>query len=166
MCNVQIVRMGQGVEWAMHVLLSLAWLQDDDPVSTADLAKSYDLPPTYLNKQLQALVRAGLLESLPGARGGFRLARPVEEITLMEVVAAIEGPEDAFRCTEIRMRGMGQDAPKSAFRETCAVQASMQRAELAWRRALAAQTIADVKAEADLDAPGIAGVVRRAHGRE
>ncbi len=67
--------MSQGVEWALHVLLTFAWLEDDEPVSTAQLAAQHDLPVAYLNKQLQALVRAGLLESLPGARGGFRLAR-------------------------------------------------------------------------------------------
>lgn len=157
--------MGQGVEWAMHVLLSLAWLDGDEPVSTARFAQSYDLPPAYLNKQLQSLVKAGLLESLPGARGGFRLARPAELITLMDVVAAIEGPEEAFRCTEIRKRGMGEDAPTRFFEETCAVQSSMQRAELAWRQALAAQTVADVRADAERHAPGAGAAVRDAHRR-
>ena len=160
------MRMGQGVEWAAHVLLVLAWLEDDEPVPTAQLAAGYDLPPAYLNKQLQALVRAGLLVSLPGARGGFRLARPAEKITMMDVVAAIEGPEDAFQCTEIRQRGMGADSPPSHFRSTCAVASAMRRAELAWRRELAAQTVADVRAEADQHAPGAAGVSRRAFGRD
>ena len=100
--------MSQGVEWAVHVLLTFAWLDDGEPVSTAQRAASYDLPPAYLNKQLQALARAGLLESLPGARGGFRLARVPEKITLMDIVAAIEGPDEAFRCTEIRQRGNGR----------------------------------------------------------
>jgi Rrf2 family protein len=158
--------MGQGVEWAVHVLLSLAWLEDDEPVSTADLARSYGLRPTYLNKQLQALVRAGILESVPGARGGFRLARPPGKITMMDVVAAIEGPSEAFRCTEIRRQGMGEQAPRSAFEEMCAVQASMRRAELAWRKELAAQTVADVCAEADLHAPDAARIARRAYGRD
>ncbi|WP_342666196.1 Rrf2 family transcriptional regulator [Pseudonocardia spinosispora] len=155
--------MGQGVEWAMHVLLSLAWLDGDQPVSTAKFAQAYDLPPAYLNKQLQSLVKAGLLESLPGARGGFRLAKPENRITLMDVVAAIEGPEDAFRCTEIRQRGMGEGAPERFFEDTCAVQSSMQRAELAWRKALAAQTLADVRAEAERHAPGVGVAVRAAH---
>jgi Rrf2 family protein len=112
------------------------------------------------------LVRAGLLVSLPGARGGFRLARPAEKITMMDVVAAIEGPEDAFQCTEIRQRGMGADSPPSHFWSTCAVASAMRRAELAWRRELAAQTVADVRAEADQHAPGAAGVARRAFGRD
>jgi Rrf2 family protein len=159
------MRMSQGVEWAMHVLLALAWLDDDEPVPTAQLAAQHGLPAAYLNKQLQALVRAGVLESVSGARGGFRLARTPAAITLMDVVVAIEGPDDAFRCAEIRRRGMGEDMPHSAFHAPCAVQASMLRAELAWRAALAGQTVADVRAEADRHAPAAATTVRRAFGR-
>jgi Rrf2 family protein len=158
--------MNQGVEWAVHVLLSLAWVDDGEPVSTAALAASYELPQAYLNKQLQALVKAGLLESLPGARGGFRLARPAAKITLMDVVTAVDGPEPAFQCTEIRKQGMGATAPKGTFRKPCAVTTAMRRAELAWRQSLAAQTIADVRAEAELHAPAVAGVARRAYGRD
>lgn len=155
--------MGQGVEWAMHVLLSLVWVDDDRPVSTARLAAGHDLPQAYLTKQLQALVRAGLLESFAGAHGGFRLARAAGDITLMDVVTAIDGPEPAFRCTEIRERAAG--APRGGFRDACAVDASMRRADLAWRTALQAQTLADVKAEAELHAPEIPGVTRGAYGR-
>ncbi|MCR6489592.1 Rrf2 family transcriptional regulator [Amycolatopsis sp. OK19-0408] len=157
--------MNQGVEWAMHVLLSLAWAGDERPVPTARLAASYDLPQAYLHKQLQALARAGIIESLPGAKGGFLLARPPEKITLMDVVTAIEGTEPAFACTEIRKQGMGENAPKSAFRQTCAVNAAMQRAELEWRRSLAAQTIADVKAAAEAHAPSAPRLARQAYGR-
>jgi Rrf2 family protein len=157
--------MGQGVEWAVHVLLTFAWLEDDEPVSTTQLAATYGLPTAYLNKQLQALVRAGVLESLPGARGGFRLARPPHKITLMDVVAAIEGPDEAFRCTEIRQRGHGANLPRSAFAEPCAVSTAMRRAEIAWRRELAAQTVADVREEADRHAPGACAAARRALGR-
>ena len=51
-----------------------------------------DLPPAYLNKQLQALVRAGILSSTPGPRGGFRLARRLEDISVLDVVVAGELP--------------------------------------------------------------------------
>jgi Rrf2 family protein len=164
-CTVCGVRMSEGVEWTLHVLLTLAWIDDDDPVRVADLAARHDLPPAYLNKQLQALVRAGILESLPGARGGFRLARPPSKITLMDVVAAIEGTQDAFRCTELRMRGAGADMPRAGFAGPCAIHASMQRAELAWRRELAGRTIADIRAEVDEHAPAVGAVTRRAYGR-
>jgi Rrf2 family protein len=157
--------MNQGVEWAVHVLLSLAWVDDDVPLSTAQFARSYDLPPAYLSKQLQALVRAGLLESVPGAKGGFRLARPAGQITLLDVVTAIEGPEPAFVCTEIRQRGMGEHSATTNPGTMCAVNAAMRRAELAWRRSLASQTITGIRMEAEDHAPGIADAVRGAYGR-
>jgi Rrf2 family protein len=157
--------MGEGVEWALHVLLTFAWLDDDEPVPAARLAASHELPPAYLNKQLQALVRAGLLESLPGVRGGFRLVRAPSHITLMDVVVAIEGPDQAFRCTEIRQRGVGEDMPSRVFDGPCAIHASMQRAELAWRRELAARTVADICEEVDRHGPGPSMAVRRAFGR-
>jgi Rrf2 family protein len=160
------MRMSQGVEWALHVLLTFAWLDGDEPVPSAQLAAQHDLPVAYLNKQLQALVRAGVLESLPGARGGFRLARTPDAITLLDVVVAIDGPTDAFRCAEIRQRGMGEHMPRSAFVEPCAVHTSMRRAELVWRRELASQTVAHVRAEADRHAPAAAAAVRRAFGRD
>lgn len=140
--------MSEGVEWGLHCCLTLAWVGDEEPVAKAKLATWFDLPPAYLNKMLQALVRVGILSSTPGARGGFRLARPPERITLMDVVTAIEGPDDVFRCTEIRRRGEGADAPAREFRRACGIATAMRRAELAWRRELAAQTLADIMATA------------------
>jgi Rrf2 family protein len=155
------MRMSEGVESAVHVLLVMAWLDDREPVSTARLAASYQLSPGYLNKQLQALVRAGILTSVPGARGGFLLARRPADISLMDVVAAIEGSVEAFRCAEIRLRAA--HTPPEASQVPCAVATSMRRAELAWRRALAAQSIADVRDEADAHAPGLAGSIRESY---
>ncbi|MFD3421171.1 RrF2 family transcriptional regulator [Streptomyces decoyicus] len=138
------MRMSEGVEWGLHCCVTLAWLEGEGPVSTARLAASFELPAAYLNKRLQALVRAGILSSTPGARGGFQLARPPERITLMDVVAAIEGTEDAFRCTEIRQRGAGAEASGRESGRPCGISTAMRKAELAWRRELATQTIADV----------------------
>ena len=144
------MRMNEGVEWAAHVCVLLHWLQDeaDDPtpVAVARMAEAYDLPPAYLVKQVQALTRAGITESVPGKRGGVRLARPAERITLMDVVAAIEGPDDAFACTEIRRRGMNAERPARDFAEPCGIAQAMRGAELAWRRELAATTILDLAA--------------------
>jgi Rrf2 family protein len=137
------MRMGEGVEWALHCCLLLAWVADE-PVPAAKLSQFYDLPSAYLNKQLQALARAGIVNSIPGRRGGFILARDPAHITLMDVVAAIEGPDEAFQCTEIRQRGWGSLLPERHFRRPCVVAMSMAKAELAWRRALKAQTLADL----------------------
>jgi Rrf2 family protein len=159
------MRMNEGVEWAMHCCLTLDWLGDEQPVPAARLAAGFELPAAYLNKQLQALVRANLLESVAGARGGFRLARPLERITMLDVVVAIEGAEDAFTCTEIRQRGVGADAPPRNYRVPCSVSAGMRRAELAWRRELAAQSLADLRGRTERLVPNIQKSVRDWYAR-
>jgi Rrf2 family protein len=161
------MRLPAGVEWAVHVLLNLSWAGGDHPVSTATLASGHDHPPAYLNKQLQRLVKAGLLISEPGAQGGFRLARGLESITLLDVVDAIERDSELFRCMEIRQCGTIAACIDGAdYTLACAVMTAMGRAENAWRAALAAQTLAAVRAEADAHAPSVADAVRRAFGRE
>ncbi|MGW4274530.1 RrF2 family transcriptional regulator [Streptomyces seoulensis] len=160
------MRMSQGVEWAVHTLLNLAWLGDGEPVSVATLAAGHDLPRPYLNKQLQQLVRAGLLASVPGARGGFRLARPAASITLLDVFDAIEGDSPLFRCAEIRRCGTVGARTVGGFSTACAVKTAMGQAETAWRQALAGQTLADVRARADAHAPAMDRAVHRAVGRD
>jgi Rrf2 family protein len=160
------MRLPAGVEWAVHALLNLSWAGGDHPVSTATLASGHDHPPAYLNKQLQRLVKAGLLTSEPGAQGGFRLARGLESITLLDVVDAIEGNDGLFRCQEIRQCGtVAACIGPADYSTACAVMTAMGRAESAWRAALAAQSLAAVRAETDARAPGVADAVRRAFGR-
>jgi len=156
--------MSEGVEWALHECLNLTWLEPGEAVTAARLAKFYELPAAYLNKQLQALARAGILESTPGPRGGFRLARRPEDITVMDVVAAIEGPESAFRCRELVRRGPG-DHEGVDYRKTCSISQTMRRAELAWRRELAAVTLADLKEAVETRNPTVPGEVRRGFAR-
>ncbi|MEU1817711.1 Rrf2 family transcriptional regulator [Streptomyces roseifaciens] len=153
------MKMSGGVEWALHCCLNLAWTGGEQAVPAARLAAFYDLPTAYLNKQMQALAREGIVSSVPGPRGGFRLARAPEDITLMDVVTAIEGPEPAFRCTEIREQGpLGEPAADGS---RCLIDQAMRRAELAWRRELAAQTLADVKKNVERDVPEVPERTRR-----
>ncbi|MGS2641945.1 Rrf2 family transcriptional regulator [Streptosporangium sp. LJ11] len=161
------MRTGKGVEWAMHTLLNLAWLGDGEPVATAQLAAGHNLSASYLNKQLQQLVKGGLLESVPGARGGFRLARPLAAVSVLDVVLAVEGDAPLFRCTEIRRCGtIGERCPEAGFAQPCAVKTAMGRAEAAWRQTLAEQSLADVQAAAEEHAPTVGAHVRQALGHD
>jgi Rrf2 family protein len=136
------MRMSQGVEWAVHTCLNLSWL--DAPVPTGTLAAFYELPPAYLNKQLQALVRAGILASTSGPRGGFRLGRAPEAVSLLDIVTAIEGEEELFRCDQILTKGPGEHAGVD-YRQSCAFAQAFRGADLAWRRKLADKTVADIR---------------------
>ncbi|MEV0269677.1 Rrf2 family transcriptional regulator [Hamadaea sp. NPDC050747] len=142
------MRMSEGVEWALHSCLNLTWLPAGQAIPVAKLAAFYDLPAAYLNKQLQALARAGIVTSTPGPRGGFQLARSPETITLLDVVVAIEGPDEAFRCEQLLKQGPGAD-PRVDYRQACLVAQAMSRADLAWRKELAGQTLAGLQAQVE-----------------
>jgi Rrf2 family protein len=137
------MRLSEGVEWGLHCGVLLAVLPPGALLSGSALAEFHGVSESYLLKHLQALVRGHLFDSVPGPRGGFRLARPPEQITVLDVVGAIDGPEPAFRCTEIRQRGpSGLEA--AAYPLPCAIHTTMRRAEHAWREVLRGQTLADL----------------------
>ena len=135
--------MSQGVEWALHSCSVLAGLPPANVLPASRLAEMHDVPPAYLAKHLQALSRAGILVSGHGPRGGYRLARPAREITVLDVVEAIDGDEPAFRCTEIRRRGPTAQ-PASAYRLACGIHRVMDTADAAWRESLRAVTVAEL----------------------
>lgn len=133
--------MSGGVEWAMHccVVLTAA----DQPVPAARLAALHQVSPTYLAKQLQLLSRAGLVRSVQGKSGGYVLTRSPEEITMLDVVEAIEGTSSTFVCTEIRQRGP-MATPPEACTAPCGIARAMHDADRAWRASLRAVSIADL----------------------
>src|SRR6186997_2852707 len=107
------MKLGDGVEQAIHSVLLLSGLPVDGVLPASALAEYHGVSTSYLLKHLQALAGAGLLLSVPGPKGGYRLARAAAHISLLDIVLAIEGPEPAFRCAEIRQRG---PFPQSALR--------------------------------------------------
>lgn len=137
------MRLSEGVEWVLHSCTVLATLPSDQALPAAKLAELHDLPPAYLAKHLQAAAAAGLLRTVSGPRGGYRLARPPAEVTLLDVVLAVDGDEAAFRCSEIRQRGPVTGPPRT-YRRPCGIARAMWRAEDAWRAELRATTVADL----------------------
>ena len=137
------MRMSEGVEWAAHCAVVLAALPDGAVLPAARLAEYHGVPGPYLAKSLQALARAGIVEATTGRRGGYRLRRPPSEVTLLDVVGAVEGDRPMFVCTEIRQRGPVR-VPARSYPAKCGIAASMARAEDAWRDQLATTTVADL----------------------
>ncbi len=134
------MKMSEGVEWTAHALVLLAALPPGVGLPANALAEFHDLAPAYMAKHMQALARAGVVESVRGPRGGYRLARPAVEISLWDVVEAIEGAEPAFRCSEIRQQGPCV-APRGDFRKPCEIHAAFSRAETVWRAELKATSL-------------------------
>jgi len=146
------VKLPSSTEWVLHCATSLAQLERGETASAAQLATYFDLPAPYLAKQLQALVRAGLLAATTGPRGGFRLARPPAEITLLQLVEAVDGASSPYECREIRQQGAGALPPEEC-RHICVLAAKMAEAHEAWRRSLDATTLADILASIPSTAP-------------
>lgn len=142
------MKLGDGVEWALHCCTVLAALPPQQAVPAGVLAEFHGVPAAYLAKQMQALSRADIVQSVPGRSGGYRLAAPAADITVLDVVLAIEGPEPAFRCTEVRQQGPSAIAPAN-YVKPCGIAATMWRAEDAFRQELKATTLADLTAELD-----------------
>jgi Rrf2 family protein len=110
-------------------------------VPSARLAEFHDVSRTYLAKNLQALSRAGLVASTEGRDGGYLLTRDAADISVLEIVQAVDGADPAFRCTEIRKRGP-LAASEEACRRPCVIAQAMADAEQAWRASLAAVSVA------------------------
>jgi Rrf2 family protein len=107
------MHLNEGVEWAAHCAALLAALPEGATLPAVRLAEYHDIPGPYLAKSLQALTRAGIVESTTGRLGGYRLGRLASEISLLDIVQAIEGTETFFRCTEIRRRGPSRVAARA-----------------------------------------------------
>lgn len=150
------MRLGEGVEQAIHSVAMLSCLSEGGVLSAAAIAEFHGVSTSYLLKHLQALSGAGILDTVPGPKGGYRLARKPAEITLLDIVLAVEGPAPAFRCGEIRQRGPNP-LPSRYFAKPCGINAVMLKAEQAYRAELAKTTIADLgRALAEVDDGGIA----------
>ena len=80
------------------------------------------------------------------------MARPANEISVLDLVQAVDGDESMFRCTEIRKRGPSA-VGSGAYSPACGIAATMWRAEEAWKRELAGTSIADIAAQVLREAP-------------
>jgi Rrf2 family protein len=144
------MHISQGVEWGTHCAVVLSWLSPDEALPASRLAEFHGVPAAYLSKHLQAMARAGIVETVRGPGGGYRLARPAAAISVLDVVEAIDGLDPAFRCEEIRRRGPTA-SPARYYSARCGVHAAMLAADVAWRAELKRTTIADLAAGAVRD---------------
>jgi Rrf2 family protein len=79
-------------DYAVRAVLYLAQLGPEQRAATSQIAQEEQIPPSFLAKIVSQLSVAGLLQTSRGARGGVSLARSPEQISLLEVVEAIDGP--------------------------------------------------------------------------
>lgn len=131
------MRLTRAEGYAVRALIRLAAPESlGKPVASHVLA-GRDMPERFLLKVLHPLVNAGILTSLKGPHGGYRLCRPAKEITLLEVTTALNGPQRNY---VPEFDGMDEPTAKAMKR----VNDIMKYAAQAGSRCLAKKTLAEL----------------------
>ncbi|MBC7262995.1 MAG: Rrf2 family transcriptional regulator [Chloroflexi bacterium] len=116
-----MVKITRGIDYGILGILYLATQPFEKVTLLHEIAKSQDIPESYLAKIFQDLAKGGLVHSHRGVKGGFSLARPACEITLRQVIEALQGPISLSRCLNIQ-----EGCPRV---ETCAVARVLKTAQ-------------------------------------
>jgi Rrf2 family protein len=101
-------------DYAVRAMIYLSDLGPDQRAATSQIAEVKEIPPSFLAKIVSQLSVAGLLQTSRGARGGVSLAKPADQISLLDVVEAIDGPILLNECVA--------DHSLCSFGETCPMQ--------------------------------------------
>jgi Rrf2 family protein len=144
---------GAAAEYALHSLLTLA--ARPDPVSVRDLAAFHGIPERFLAKIFTRLEKARLVKANEGIAGGFTLARPTEQIPVMDALEAIGPRRTVFACAEIRRNCIlfGDAPPAWSVSGMCLIHRFMQEAERELRDFLASKSLADLSRDFERKAP-------------
>jgi Rrf2 family protein len=86
------MRLTRAASYAIYAMVHIASQKTNVPLASHEVAQAHNIPERFLLKVLKPLVSAGLLLSVKGPRGGYRLAKSATQITLLDVVEAVEGP--------------------------------------------------------------------------
>ncbi len=102
-------------DYAIRAVLYIAKLNPNQRAATSQIAEEQKIPPSFLAKIISQLSIAGLLHTSRGARGGVMMAKPAEEVTLLDVVEAIDGPITLNECvTDDDACSFGNECPLRA----------------------------------------------------
>ena len=137
-----MLRLSKKADYALLAMRHLAACIDREAVSAREVAAAYDIPSELLAKVLQKLVRARLLESHQGTRGGYGLARPAGLMSVADVIQAIDGPLTVTACSE--------DDHSCDQYSKCGIRDPLWRIKDRIVSALAATSVADLA----IDLPG------------
>jgi Rrf2 family protein len=135
------IELGRKGDYAVRAALHLARHNEDGRRKTREIAADMDIPEKYLPQVLGELVRAGLVASVAGPDGGYELVRTPEEVSLLEVVEAAEGPVRSETCV---LRG-----GPCRWDDACAIHFAWSEAQNAFVDRLARTTFA-LLAETDV----------------
>jgi len=124
-------------EYGLLAVIDLACTYGEGPVSAREIAERRDIPPRFLEQLFVALRRGGVVSAVRGARGGFVLTKDPEEISVLEVVEALEGPLETSVCDSERSAGCAKSS-------ACAAAPIWAKATAALREVFATTSLAEL----------------------
>ncbi len=141
------MKLSQKGEYGLLALLELAGQYGTGPVQSAAIAAAREIPAQYLQQILLSLRRAGLVRSGRGPRGGHVLARPPQQVTLLDAVRALEGATAPAACA------VRESAPGCPQRGHCVLAGVWRQVDEATQDVLGAVTLAELaRRERECDA--------------
>ena len=129
------MRLTMRSDYGAHAVIELARRAGEGPVQCAEIAANQKIPEAYLDQLLSSLRRAGIIHSVRGPHGGHELARDPRELTLGDVVTALEGPVVPQEFVH------GLETEQSDWQSACAVRDAWLAAAEASQRVLDSTTI-------------------------
>ncbi len=122
--------------YGLRILLDLILHDSETPRLIRDIAESQQISEKYISRLIIDLRRAGMVRSIRGAKGGFRIAKKPEEITLLDVVEVMEGPLSIVDCV--------RSPEKCTRHENCATRAIWDKLNSEIRASMSRITLADI----------------------
>lgn len=133
-----MLRLSKSTDYGLMAMRRLALLPRGACRSAREIASEHCIPPALMAKLLQRLARKGLVASLHGTKGGYRIARPASKISVREVIEAIEGPMAILECLD-PCKG---DCPQE---EACTVRTPLHRVQRRIVEELGRTTVGDLR---------------------
>ena len=151
------LRLTNAADYAIRAMLHMACLPEDGVALRSEIARIHGIPSSFMAKILRSLVKAGLLRSTRGVNGGFTLARPTTEISLLDVVEAIEGPLGIVDCT--------QEPCACELADECTAQPVWANVQTQMASVLRAATLEDLVSAPRRRKPGLVTIEREPANR-
>jgi Rrf2 family protein len=131
-------------EYGVRLMVELGRSASSGPVALSAIAEAEMLPLSYLEHLVAKLRGAGLVTSTRGAHGGYRLARPADQIDMLEVVQALEGPIAPMECFHVEPEGRVLCSHEGDEGRHCATKLLWTRVQGGVTKALTGTTLADL----------------------
>jgi len=139
---IRMLKINRQTDYAVRVVLSLAQRGEGIRIHSAEIQQEMLIPQALMPRIVAQLAREGLVHTFPGRDGGLSLPRPASQITLKDVVEALEGPILLSECLQVTSE---DDCP---FQSNCPVRSKWGRVQVAMMREMASITFEELVQEA------------------